>query len=99
MESQISGEEPRPYKLVKSVYQSCMDTQTIESRGVQPLLNVLKAMGGWPLLEGPAWSETDFKWFSLVWRFRQLGYSVDYLLGERGKLSGDESDLSLQISP
>ena len=59
-----------------------MDTDTIESRGVQPLLNVLKAMGGWPLLEGSAWDGRDFKWYSLVWRFRQLGYSVDYLLGE-----------------
>ena len=57
-----------------------MNTDTIESRGVQPLLNVLKAMGGWPLLEGSAWDERDFKWYSLVWRFRQLGYSVDYLL-------------------
>ena len=83
-EEKISGVEPRPFRLVKSLYQSCMDTDTIEARGVQPLLNVLKAMGGWPLLEGPAWNEKagEFKWYEVVWRFRELGYSVDYLLGE-----------------
>ena len=57
-----------------------MKTETIEARGFQPLLNVLQALGGWPLLEGEAWKSEKFSWFSLVWRFRQLGYSVDYLL-------------------
>ena len=64
------------------MYQSCMDTSTIEARGQQPLLTVLRALGGWPLLEAGAWeakAET-FKWYELVWRFRELGYSVDYLL-------------------
>ena len=57
LEQEISPYDPKPYKLAKSLYQSCMDTEAIESRGVQPLLNVLKAMGGWPLLEGEAWEE------------------------------------------
>ena len=59
-----------------------MRVETIESRGLEPLLNVLKALGGWPLLEGEAWNSVagKFSWFSLVSRFRQLGYSVDYLL-------------------
>ena len=40
-------------------------------------------MGGWPLLEGDSWNSggEKFEWYKLVWRFRQLGYSVDYLLG------------------
>ena len=78
-----------------------MKTETIEARGLQPLLNVLQvvtgegevtrevtksyfqAMGGWPLLEGDSWNSggEKFEWYKLVWRFRQLGYSVDYLLG------------------
>ena len=61
-----------------------MKTETIEARGLQPLLNVLQALGGWPLLEGDSWNSgaEKFDWFRLVWRFRQLGYSVDYLLGQ-----------------
>ena len=81
LETKILPTEPRTYQLAKSFYQSCMDISSIESRGVQPLLSVLKAMGGWPLLEGPDWEarNKNFKWYELVYRFRDLGYSVDYL--------------------
>ena len=82
LEQRITVSDPRPYQLAKSLYQSCMDTSTIEARGVQPLLSVLRAMGGWPLLDGDSWDKNNpqFKWYELVWRFRELGYSVDYLL-------------------
>ena len=82
LEQRITVSDPRPYQLAKSLYQSCMDTSTIEARGVQPLLSVLRAMGGWPLLDGESWDKNNpqFKWYELVWRFRELGYSVDYLL-------------------
>ena len=77
-----------------------MDTEAIESRGVQPLLNVLKAMGGWPLLEGEAWDQraASFKWYELVWRFRELGYSVDFLLGEMRKYNQSVSQLTFRSS-
>ena len=82
LEQEISPYDPKPYKLAKSLYQSCMDTNTIEARGIQPLLTVLRASGGWPLLDGEAWEAKadQFKWYEMVWRFRDLGYSVDYLL-------------------
>ena len=57
-----------------------MDKDIIEERGVGPLINVLKAMGGWPLLEGKSWNKEGFKWYEMVYRFRDMGYSVDYLV-------------------
>ena len=83
LEEKISPPEPVPFKLAKSLYHSCMDVRNIEVRGVQPLLSVLRALGGWPLLEGEEWDRRQadtFKWYELVWRFRDIGYSVDYLL-------------------
>jgi len=83
LEKPILNLDPKPYHLAKSLYQSCMDTANIESRGIQPLLSIMKAMGGWPLLEGPSWEQEqggNFRWYEQVWRFRDFGYSVDYLL-------------------
>ena len=71
---------PKPYRLVKSLYQSCMNKEVIGERGVAPLLSVLKAMGGWPVLEGPSWDRDGFKWYEMVYRFRDMGYPVDYLI-------------------
>ena len=76
----ISESDPKPYRLVKSLYQSCMNKEVIEERGVAPLLSVLKAMGGWPVLEGPTWDRDEFKWYEMVYRFRDMGYPVDYLI-------------------
>ena len=78
--SPISKSDPKPYHLVKSLYQSCMNKEVIEERGVAPLLSVMKAMGGWPVLEGPTWDRDGFKWYEMIYRFRDMGYPVDYLI-------------------
>lgn len=52
----------------------------IESRGVQPLLDMVKRLGGWPVLDGDSWDEKSFSWEKSVYNFRGAGYSVDYFL-------------------
>lgn len=52
----------------------------IEARGVQPLLEMLLRLGGWPVLQGDTWNERSFSWEESVYRFREAGYSVDYFL-------------------
>lgn len=47
---------------------------------MQPLLDILKKLGGWPVLEGDNWKDGDFNWKESVYRFRDMGYSVDYFL-------------------
>jgi hypothetical protein len=37
---------PRDY------YKSCVDEETREGLGVQPLLDLLQQLGGWPVLDG-----------------------------------------------
>jgi hypothetical protein len=31
--------------------------------GLEPLKAILHMLGGWPVLEGPSWSDPDFKWY------------------------------------
>ena len=76
----MAPHEPNPFRLAKSMYQSCMNTEKIEEKGLTPLTDVLKRVGGWPLLEGDTWNQDGFKWFDMVYRFRDEGFSVDYLV-------------------
>ena len=80
MQGAIAPTEPEPFRLAKSLYQSCMDREKIEEKGLTPLTDVLKRVGGWPLLEGDSWNQDGFKWFDMVYRFRDEGFSVDYLV-------------------
>lgn len=47
---------------------------------MQPLLDMLKRLGGWPVLDGDSWDEKSFSWEKSVYNFRDAGYSVDYFL-------------------
>jgi len=80
LEGEIKPEEPKPFKMAKSVFQSCMDKETIEAAGLEPLKVMLQKMGGWPLLEGDSWTTEGYKWFDMTYKFRDHGYSVDYLV-------------------
>ena len=57
-----------------------MSKEKIEAQGFDPLRSVLKKLGGWPLLEGSSWDEGDFKWYEVIYKLRELGFSTDYLI-------------------
>ena len=48
-------------KKVKDVYAACMDEAMIEKIGLQPLVDKLDTIGGWPLLQ--VGKSTDFSHF------------------------------------
>ena len=52
----------------------------IEKKGLQPLQQKLKKMGGWPVLEGDDWDPSSFTFKDSVYRFRQNGYSESYFI-------------------
>lgn len=80
LEGAIMPEEPKPFRMAKAVFQSCMDTERIERLGLDPLKRILSSLGGWPVLEGAAWVDPEFKWYNTIYKFRDIGYSVDYLV-------------------
>lgn len=61
----------------KLLYQTCMQFDTLERRGVQPLLDFLHQLGGWPALDDD-WQADRFDWLNLTATLRQ--YNNDILL-------------------
>lgn len=74
-------DEIEPFQNFKKLYKSCVNTDLIEQRGLSPVLNVLNAMGGWPLVSGDNWNSPDtWTWQQSVINSRANGYSVNYFL-------------------
>ena len=48
----------------------------INSRGETPLMTLLDDLGGWPVLEGRAWRETEFDFVTLMAKLRLLNNRV-----------------------
>lgn len=61
-------------------YRKIIFSDKIEKQGLGPIKEMLKSLGGWPVLEGDKWNEGEFTWKDSVYKFRTAGYSVDYFI-------------------
>jgi len=59
----------------KNLFQSCMNYDQIEKRSVEPLLELLESLGGWPLLD-KNWDEKNFDWLELVANLRRFNNDI-----------------------
>ena len=59
------------------LYQSCTNSRLLEKRGIQPLLQLIESLGGWPVLD-PDWEENKFDWLNLTAQLRR--YNNDILI-------------------
>ncbi|XP_055523630.1 neprilysin-4 [Wyeomyia smithii] len=63
----------------RHLFISCMNYSLIEQRGLQPLLDLLHSLGGWPVLD-PNWRSDSFDWLNLTAQIRR--YNNDILIVE-----------------
>lgn len=66
--------------LAKRLYGMCMDERKLNDRGTKSLLDLIAAVGGWPVLSGDQWDGAKFRWTDCMYKFRELGLSIDYLV-------------------
>lgn len=52
----------------------------IEERGLSPLKDLHKKLGGFPAVVGDAWNEANWDWQNVLKLIRDNGYSTDYLI-------------------
>uniref|UniRef100_A0A336MB19 CSON012957 protein n=1 Tax=Culicoides sonorensis TaxID=179676 RepID=A0A336MB19_CULSO len=53
----------------RNLFISCMNYELLEKRGVEPILDLAKSLGGWPVLD-PHWNESAFDWLNLTAHLR-----------------------------
>jgi len=54
--------------------------EKIEKIGLGPMKEMLKSLGGWPLLETENWNESKFTWMDSLNSFKEMGLKINYLL-------------------
>ncbi|XP_050413721.1 neprilysin-1 [Patella vulgata] len=54
-----SSEDISAIKKTKDLYKSCLNLTAMEELGIQPLVESLLSLGGWPVLQ-PSWNESTF---------------------------------------
>ncbi|XP_028401827.1 neprilysin-4-like [Dendronephthya gigantea] len=53
-------------KKVKNFYRSCLDTKTIDQRGVQPALNFINEMHSWELASDGSWDQRKWDFYDTL---------------------------------
>lgn len=77
----INPNDPAPFNAAKKIYNICMHETATEKRGKEPLLNILKRLGGWPVVEGNQWNENGtWTWTDAIGKFRKIGFETNYLV-------------------
>ena len=85
LEEPATPGEAKPITMARALFRSCMDTDNIERLGLEPIKDILRELGGWPVLEGPTWENrfgpgNPYIWYEHIYKFREVGFSVDYFL-------------------
>ncbi|XP_046389979.1 neprilysin-4-like [Ischnura elegans] len=65
LEEKDCADDPSPVAAAKLAYRSCMDEENIECDGLQPLIDLLREFGGWPMTLAN-WNDEDFNWQDMV---------------------------------
>ena len=59
---------------IRRLYKSCMNEDLIKKRGINPVKEKLKQLGGWPVLEGDQWNgDNSYRWYDQVLQMESLG--------------------------
>ena len=67
-------------KMSRRWYKACANETHIEELGIQPLLDTLKKLGGWPVLEDDENTYESFRWYDQVRKLNAEGLSLNYIM-------------------
>ncbi|CDW59314.1 neprilysin 2 [Trichuris trichiura] len=74
-DDQLLSHNSKILRLAKQVYDTCMEQTTVAINVTHPLMQMVKSLGGWPLLDLTEWKEENFEpetAIGLLWRIYSL---------------------------
>lgn len=81
IEEERDEESPKHFQLPNKLYKACMNKSLIEDLSTKPIAEISESLGGWPVIKGSSWNSDDsWNWQDTVKKFRNLGFSMDYIL-------------------
>uniref|UniRef100_T1IYV3 Peptidase M13 N-terminal domain-containing protein n=1 Tax=Strigamia maritima TaxID=126957 RepID=T1IYV3_STRMM len=78
-----SRHEPSVYLKVKNFYASCMDTGMRTQFELEPLLALMRTLGGWPVMEGEKWKSKNDNWIQLYSALYKNGVAPNFIIDTR----------------
>lgn len=95
LDSKETEDDFESYKQIRSHYKACMNFDKLEELGIQPVLNVLDELGGWPVLQGEAWKAEDFNWWTWAHKVNKIGLGIDGIV--TFSLGADDKNASWRV--
>lgn len=77
----INESEHEMVQFAKKLFRACMNETEIENDHLNTIKEVIRDLGGWPVVEGPSWNDRNFDWIQATYRLRQYGYPFSVFLG------------------
>ncbi|XP_076320219.1 neprilysin-2-like [Tachypleus tridentatus] len=75
-----AANDPEHLKKAKALFNSCRNETHRASEGAGVLLRDLDYFGGWPILKGGSWNESNFDWIDVLQKMYRRGYNKDILI-------------------
>lgn len=81
-------------RMAKNLYDSCMDQEKIEELGLEPIKDILKDLGGWPVLTH-WWDDSKFSWYDYTIKSLEKGLGISYIMSH--SVGQDVKNISYRV--
>ncbi|KAJ8667499.1 hypothetical protein QAD02_009162 [Eretmocerus hayati] len=77
LKRRTANEEPKTFKKLRGFYNVCMNESSIDATSEAGLQKIMEDLGGWPILVGKSWNESNFDWIEIMLKIDSLGFAMD----------------------
>ncbi|XP_057334926.1 neprilysin-2-like [Microplitis mediator] len=98
IDDDLATSESHVNQLIGKIHKVCMDESARGDKALDLLKDVIKKLGGWPILEGDAWKEDDFNWIDFISNAKKAGYNINYFIDWKPQNQFDGQNHTLRYS-